>query len=101
MPHLGLLLAAGYVVLLPDFFHGDAVDKHQERQSFWKAHPFPDTYPEVDAVLEHIKSQYGGIPVGVEGFCYGGHFAIRLAGEWGVNLNPCTFFPCPDHLWPR
>lgn len=72
---------AGYLVLLPDFFHGDLIGNHSERSEFWKAHPFESTYPEVDAVLEQIRKDYGDIPVGVEGFCYGGHHAIRLAGE--------------------
>lgn len=72
---------AGYLVLLPDFFHGDAIGNYTERSDFWKAHPFTESYPEVDGVLKQIRSQYGDIPVGIEGFCYGGHHAIRLAGE--------------------
>lgn len=71
----------GYLALVPDFFEGDEIGKYPERQEFFKVHPLSAAYPQVDAVLEQIKKDYGGIPVGIEGFCWGGHFALRVAGE--------------------
>ncbi|KAK9813938.1 hypothetical protein WJX73_005657 [Symbiochloris irregularis] len=93
--------AEGYLVLLPDFFHGDAIIDFGERAEFYARHPFTSTYPEVDAVLEQIKETYGNIPVGVEGFCYGGHFAIRLAGRTeGLSIKAAVI-PHGSYIEPE
>ncbi|KAK9805002.1 hypothetical protein WJX73_000066 [Symbiochloris irregularis] len=91
----------GYLVVLPDFFHGDEIGQFKERSEFFKKHPLEATYPEADAVLEQINKEYGNIPVGVEGFCWGGHFAIRLAGRTesltiGAAVIPHGSFIEPD-----
>lgn len=72
---------AGYLVVVPDFFNRDDVSKGPNIQEWRKRHPFESKWAGIDAVLAELRDKYHAPAIGVEGFCWGGHYAVQLAGS--------------------
>ncbi|KAI4304103.1 hypothetical protein MLD38_039659 [Melastoma candidum] len=75
--------SAGFLVVVPDFFYGDAVDPenlHKFNRDAWLKSHSPDKGSE-DAVrvITALKSK-GVSAVGAAGFCWGGMTLAKLAG---------------------
>ncbi|KAI4342778.1 hypothetical protein MLD38_027362 [Melastoma candidum] len=87
--------SAGFLVVVPDFFYGDAVDpekRHELDRDAWLKSHSPDKGSE-DAVrvIMALKSK-GVSAVGAAGFCWGGMTLAKLAGlddlQAAVILHP-------------
>ncbi|KXG54729.1 Dienelactone hydrolase [Penicillium griseofulvum] len=80
------LAANGYLVVMPDLFHGDPVLLLNRPANFdlmaWLKGPpghLPNRVdPVVQAILEEMKSNMGCDRVGGIGYCFGGKYAVRL-----------------------
>ncbi|PRQ38856.1 putative alpha/Beta hydrolase [Rosa chinensis] len=73
--------AAGFFVVVPDFFYGDPVnfDNPQfDRESWLIAHSKEKGYEDSKSVLAALKSQ-GVSAIGAAGFCWGGVVVAKLA----------------------
>ncbi|KAF3030959.1 acyl-CoA/sterol acyltransferase [Penicillium rubens] len=80
------LAANGYLVVMPDLFHGDPVPLNNRPASFdlmtWLKGPpghLPDRVePVVRAILTEMKTKMGCERVGAIGYCFGAKYAVRL-----------------------
>ncbi|CAG7952761.1 unnamed protein product [Penicillium nalgiovense] len=80
------LAANGYMVVMPDLFHGDPVPLNNRPAIFdlmtWLKGPpghLPDRVePMVRAILQEMKSNMGCARVGAIGYCFGAKYAVRL-----------------------
>ncbi|KAK9672051.1 hypothetical protein RND81_12G072700 [Saponaria officinalis] len=86
--------AAGYYVVVPDYFHGEPYNpENSERplQVWLKDHGPEKGYEETKPVIESLK-QKGISKIGAAGFCWGAKVVVRLAqGDYiqaGVFLHP-------------
>lgn len=82
-----LAAANDFVVVLPDFFRGDAwpagTELSAEKFQKWLAkHPRDRVLPEAKAVVEEIAKKFSKtpLPVSAVGFCWGALYATLLAG---------------------
>ena len=69
-------MAAGYVVLLPDLFAGDAIPINVSIQDFgledWLARHTPAKIdPIIERSIQHLKTNFGFEKVGAVGYCLG------------------------------
>jgi dienelactone hydrolase len=75
---------AGYLVVLPDLLHGKALELGSfDRSKFgeWLQNfPREKVLKDCFKVIDALKAEHGIKNVGVEGFCWGGLYAILLAG---------------------
>ncbi|KAJ5942825.1 hypothetical protein N7516_002993 [Penicillium verrucosum] len=80
------LAANGYLVVMPDLFHGDPVPLNNRPASFdlmsWlkgpPGHLANRVEPVVQAILKEMKSNMGCERVGAVGYCFGAKYAVRL-----------------------
>lgn len=88
--------AAGYLVLVPDFFYGDPVVDFEnpkfDRDTWRKAHNTDKGYEDAKAVIAALRSK-GVTAIGASGFCWGGKVVVMLACsdddiQAGVLLHP-------------
>ena len=78
----------GFLVLLPDIFHGDPITPEKKNQGFqeWAArHPQGPQMLQLDRLLTDVHQEYKPKSVSVGGFCWGGHHAILLAQTDNVS----------------
>ena len=76
------LAAEGFLVLLPDVFHGDAIKEGFDKDQFmeWKKKHSQDTQlHQLDRLLTDVHQQYKPKSVSAIGFCWGGRHACILA----------------------
>lgn len=71
-------------MVLPDVLHGKALDMGSfDRSKFaeWlKQFPRDKVFADCIKVIDELKASHGVKNVGVEGFCWGGLYAVLLAG---------------------
>ncbi|KAL3827913.1 hypothetical protein ACJIZ3_016715 [Penstemon smallii] len=86
--------AAGFYVVVPDFFYGDPYDPTNAEKPLllWKAlHEPAKAFEDAKTVIEALKSK-GISAVGAAGFCYGAKVVVELAKsgliQAGVFLHP-------------
>ncbi|CAO2838417.1 unnamed protein product [Amaranthus hypochondriacus] len=87
--------AAGYYVVVPDFFHGDPYnpqDKNRPIPVWIKDHGPDKGFEEVKPLIESLK-QKGMCKIGAAGFCWGAKVVALLAQsdeyiQAGVLLHP-------------
>eukprot|EP00884_Botryococcus_braunii_P006000 jgi/Botrbrau1/15400/Bobra.43_2s0026.1 len=83
------LASEGYYVVLPDVLHGKALELGSfDRSTFgeWLAQfPREKVFADCLKVVEELKAKHGIKQVGVEGFCWGGLYAVLLAGTQAVS----------------
>ncbi|KAI5349689.1 hypothetical protein L3X38_002578 [Prunus dulcis] len=73
------IAAAGFIVVLPDFFNGDPFDGNLASLPVWiKAHGVDKTIGDAKPVIEALKSK-GVSAIGAVGFCWGGKGVVELA----------------------
>ncbi|KAA8548573.1 hypothetical protein F0562_000160 [Nyssa sinensis] len=73
--------AAGFLVVVPDFFNGDPVDlsnPRMDRESWRKAHGTDKGCDDAKAVIAALRSK-GVSAIGAAGFCWGGVVVVKLA----------------------
>ncbi|KAG6732050.1 hypothetical protein I3842_01G157500 [Carya illinoinensis] len=73
--------AAGFYVVVPDFFHGDPYvpDKSDRLFQVWvKDHGWDKAFEVAKSVIEAVKSK-GASAVGAAGFCWGAKVVVELA----------------------
>ncbi|XP_039029727.1 endo-1,3;1,4-beta-D-glucanase-like [Hibiscus syriacus] len=79
--------AAGYFVVVPDFFYGDPYDPndpHFDIQAWFNKHNTVKGFEDARAVIAAVKSK-GVSAVGATGYCWGGMVAVKLAGTDEIN----------------
>ncbi|KAM5344610.1 hypothetical protein ACJ41O_013145 [Fusarium nematophilum] len=89
--------ANGYLVMIPDLFHGDAVPlNHPEDfdvmawlQGAYNGNKFQHLPPSVDPIIEKslsiMRSKYGCQRIGAVGYCFGAKYVVRFLDD--VRLN--------------
>ncbi|XP_009588353.1 endo-1,3;1,4-beta-D-glucanase [Nicotiana tabacum] len=71
--------AAGYLVVVPDFFYGEPLDREKHNVQTWlKDHGADKGCEDAKAVVESLKSK-GVSSIGAAGFCWGGMVVSKLA----------------------
>ncbi|CAN6342113.1 unnamed protein product [Urochloa humidicola] len=93
--------SAGYFVVVPDFFHGDAyVPENTERSlKMWsKSHPTEKAFEEAKPVIAALKDK-GVCFIGAAGYCWGAKVVVELSKvcliQAAVLLHP-TFVTVND-----
>nr|POE69597.1 endo-1,3-1,4-beta-d-glucanase [Quercus suber] len=87
--------AAGFFVVVPDFFHGDPVtdlsDPKFDLDTWMKAHNTEKGFEDAKPVIEALKSK-GFSAIGSAGFCWGAMVLVKLASstdlQAAVLLHP-------------
>ncbi|XP_047311217.1 endo-1,3;1,4-beta-D-glucanase-like [Impatiens glandulifera] len=86
--------AAGFLVVVPDFFNGEPYDLDNpamNRESWRKAHPTDKGYEDAITVIVSLREQ-GVTSIGAAGFCWGGVVVAKLAKtdhiQGAVILHP-------------
>ncbi|KAI3460858.1 hypothetical protein Pfo_017521 [Paulownia fortunei] len=86
--------AAGFYVVVPDFFYGDPYDPANAEKPLpvWKSlHEPAKAFEDAKPVIEALKSK-GISAIGAAGFCYGAKVVVELAKsgliQAGVLLHP-------------
>ncbi|CAK9161885.1 unnamed protein product [Ilex paraguariensis] len=70
--------AAGFLVVVPDFFYGDPYDVNKDLQSWIKSHAVDKGFEDAKTIISALKIR-GVSDVGAAGFCWGGMVAAKLA----------------------
>ncbi|KAK4737867.1 hypothetical protein R3W88_001564 [Solanum pinnatisectum] len=71
--------ASGYLVVVPDFFYGEPLDREKhDLQTWFKAHGIDKGCEDAKVVVEYLKSK-GVSTIGAAGFCWGGMVVSQLA----------------------
>ncbi|KAG9241759.1 dienelactone hydrolase, partial [Calycina marina] len=87
------LAAAGYFVVLPDLFYGNAVgvndlnDPSFNISAWLLTHPESETQGVINATINTMKTSYGVEKVGGSGFCFGGKFVIDYLASGDITLD--------------
>lgn len=77
---------AGYLVLLPDIFNGDAIPgdipEGQLNLTGW----FPNHQPQhvepiIETTIDYLRSDLGVEKIGALGYCFGGRYVSRFLAE--------------------
>ena len=79
--------AAGFLAVVPDFFHGDAAnasDPNLDRDAWLKNHTTDNGYVDAKPVIAALRSKRGCV-IGVAGICWGGKVAVKLAGSVDIQ----------------
>ncbi|KAF8401627.1 hypothetical protein HHK36_012573 [Tetracentron sinense] len=86
--------AAGFLVVVPDFFYGDpyVLDNNQKNRTDWKkAHGTDKGFEDAKPVISALKSK-GVSAIGAAGFCWGAKVVVQLASsddiQAAVLLHP-------------
>ncbi|GMH18807.1 hypothetical protein Nepgr_020648 [Nepenthes gracilis] len=87
--------AAGFLVVVPDFFYGDPIikfdDPNFDREAWKRKHGTDKGSEDARSVIADLKSR-GVTAVGAAGFCWGGVVVVKLAKfddiQAGVVLHP-------------
>jgi len=96
--------ANGYLVVMPDLFHGDPV-KLNPPENFnimdWiKNHGTEQVDPIVEAAIKELRGPLGAKRIGGVGYCFGGKYVARFLKEGkldaGYTAHPS--FMMPDEL---
>ncbi|CAN4113487.1 unnamed protein product [Withania somnifera] len=86
--------AAGYLVVVPDFFYGEPLNREKHDSQTWlKAHDTDKGCEDAKAVVESLKSK-GVSAIGVAGFCWGGMVVSKLA-KYGTIGAAVILHPGP------
>ncbi|OAY55865.1 endo-1,3;1,4-beta-D-glucanase [Manihot esculenta] len=75
--------AAGFFVVVPDFFYGDPVDLDNpqfDRDAWRKVHSTDKGYEDAKPVIAALRSK-GLSSIGAAGFCWGGKVVVKLASS--------------------
>ncbi|XP_043709273.1 endo-1,3;1,4-beta-D-glucanase-like isoform X2 [Telopea speciosissima] len=70
--------AAGYLVVVPDFFYGDPFEMHKNRTDWRAAHGTDKGFEDAKPVISALKSK-GVSAIGAAGFCWGAKVVVELA----------------------
>lgn len=84
--------ANGYLTVMPDLFHGDAIPMNRPADfdiGKWRPHHGPERVdPVIAEVIKEIKSTYGVRRIGGVGYCFGGkHLARFMAPGKGIDVG--------------
>ena len=83
------IAAAGFLVVFPDLFAGDAVPVDAMGSPSWNMTAWRERHPVsaideiVTATIEAVNSQFGYEDIGAVGYCFGGKYVARFLTEDG------------------
>ncbi|XP_062150364.1 endo-1,3;1,4-beta-D-glucanase-like [Alnus glutinosa] len=90
--------AAGFLVVVPDFFFGDPIikldDPHFDTDTWFKAHNTDKGREDAKAVIAALKSR-GVSAIGAAGFCWGGMVVVKLASSTDMIQAAVVLHPGP------
>lgn len=96
---------AGYRVIMPDVFLGDAWNEVEDIQVWKSRHPDSETDTVLAKTVKYMKEQLQITKIGGVGYCFGGKFVPRMmAGQTGVagrNGVSTGFIAHPTFLAPN
>jgi len=74
--------ANGYLVAMPDIFHGDPIPLNRpdtfDIDDWRKKHGVETVDPVVEAVIAELKGAYGAKAIGTVGYCFGAKSVVRF-----------------------
>ncbi|CAN6657428.1 hypothetical protein TRVA0_030S00122 [Trichomonascus vanleenenianus] len=82
---------AGYKVVIPDLFYGDAISVEQlnsgkDLMKDWFPHHGPEqTRPIVDKVMKYVETELKPRYTVATGYCFGAKYAVQMLGEKKVQ----------------
>ncbi|KAE8445765.1 hypothetical protein EG329_012823 [Mollisiaceae sp. DMI_Dod_QoI] len=84
--------ANGYVAVMPDLFHGDAIPlNHSKDFDFMKwmdpAHLPPTVEPIIESAIRYIRDEMGIERVGGAGYCFGAKYVVRYLTEGNLDVG--------------
>lgn len=89
--------ANGYIVAMPDLFHGDSVKLNRPEtfnlMSWLEGHPIERVDPVVDSVLKYMRTRLGCEKIGAVGYCFG----VRMTNSTG---KMCRFQSLTKYTLP-
>ncbi|KAH9207410.1 putative dienelactone hydrolase [Leptodontidium sp. 2 PMI_412] len=90
----------GYVVVVPDLFHGDPVPFNSDMATFsiptwmqgaYGAKKVPHTPPNVDPIvqagLDTLRQKHNCKKIALVGYCFGAKYAVRFLGSGQVDVG--------------
>ncbi|EON67882.1 hypothetical protein W97_07379 [Coniosporium apollinis CBS 100218] len=73
--------ANGYLVVMPDLFHGDPLPLNRpadhDFMGWLNKHPTSRVEPVIEATLKHMRGELGCKAIGGVGYCFGGKYVAR------------------------
>lgn len=86
------LAANGYLVVMPDLYHGDPVPLENRPEGFdimvWlKGHQPDRVEPVVDAVIKEMRGKMGVKRLGAVGYCFGAKYVVRNLKEGRLDVG--------------
>ncbi|GBF99533.1 alpha beta-hydrolase [Raphidocelis subcapitata] len=90
-----LAKAGGFLVVLPDFFRGDALTEATRNTSdAWKLrHPKERVLKDFAALVPEIKKKWPSVErIGQQGFCWGGLYSVLLSGPQEPKVDAAVGF---------
>ncbi|GIJ92539.1 hypothetical protein Asppvi_001817 [Aspergillus pseudoviridinutans] len=74
--------ANGYLVAMPDQFHGDPVKLNRPEgfnlMTWLEGHPTEKVDPVVDSVIKYMRTHLGCEKIGAVGYCFGAKYVVRF-----------------------
>jgi len=92
---------AGYLVVLPDLFKGDAIplqtpERGLNLTEWFSRHPTAEIDSIIESTIKYIRTELGSKKVGGVGYCLGGKYVPRFLAE-GKGLD-AGFIAHPSNL---
>lgn len=84
--------ANGYLTLMPDLFHGDAIPMNRpadfDMPKWRSGHGTERVDPVVEAVIKELKTTHGVKRIGGVGYCFGGKYLARFMAQGkGIDVG--------------
>ncbi|KAJ9649029.1 hypothetical protein H2199_000942 [Coniosporium tulheliwenetii] len=89
--------ANGYLVVMPDLFHGDPLPLNRPADynfmGWLNKHPTSRVEPVIEATLKHMRGELGCKAIGGVGYCFGGKYVARWLKKGSWTRETDSIFP--------